>query len=242
MTDQRCENCGAPRFDHPNRGYTLTKGGTLDCLTFVAPPADTESDPIIDIGDGHTMPVSDLFQAPPPDHLLSTEEIRRIGAMNVGEEGQVRSHEVDVFLDNQRHQYQAHSKDALIEELLRRDRNALVEGRNLADGKTAGRLLREFVRGVLNVADYADLRKISATSSSKAGLVEHLLQALGADPADARELKRHGHMLGTGQTSEEAEAEISNPSVPQFPSPRVADDIRQHRREHTAGATDDHER
>lgn len=116
---------------------------------------------------------------------LSPQAIRRIGALQVED---IQDATLDVFLESQRVVYEQTSKADLIETLLERDRTLALEGRQLASGVTGGRLLREFVRGVLAAADRQDF--------SKTERLERILQALGAEPAEARQLRLHGHTLG----------------------------------------------
>jgi hypothetical protein len=125
---------------------------------------------------------------------LTPQQIRRLGALQVED---IADEAMEQFLSQQRAVYEDTSREELIQTLLDRDRNLASEGRAMANGLTGARLLREFVRGVLSAADRAD----------PAG-IERVLQELGAPPADARQLRRDGHMLGTGQTSEERRLEL----------------------------------
>lgn len=168
---------------------------------------------------------------------LGQDELRRVGAMMIGEEGQVENSKITDFVEQQKESYKGYSREHLIEELCRRDRNAIIEGQNLADGRTAGRLLREFVRGMLYAADHAQLRTIrdEVQDTTKAGLVENILRKLGAEPAPARMLRMYGTPLGTGATAEEAEQNISSPErIPQLPSTSAADSIRDFRAKNVA--------
>lgn len=148
---------------------------------------------------GHAVP-ADVDLAP---RLLSAAEIRRVGALTVQEETNVNT---EHFLAEQRKAYAAASREHLEEELLRRDRNALLEGRQLQDGRLAGNLLRELVRHLLTLSDHAQLRRIG--DATKAGSIEGILEALGAAPADARMLRLYGTTLGSGKPEEEARAEF----------------------------------
>lgn len=117
------------------------------------------------------------------------QTIRRLGALQIVEEG---SRNVDDFLLRQRAVYEQTSREELIETLVARDRQLVYEGRQMADGRIGGRLLREFVRGVLSAADRNEPQRI-----------EQILQALGAEPADARQLRLRGTTLGDGLGPEE---------------------------------------
>lgn len=126
-----------------------------------------------------------------PPRLLTPQEIRRIGAMQVEDE---RVSGITDFLDQQRLVYEDCSKQQLMNALLDRDKTLALEGRQLADGRIQGRLLREFVRGVLSMADHAALRSVG--DGTKAGTIEKLLLAMGAEPADLRQIKQDGTTLG----------------------------------------------
>lgn len=177
---------------------------------------------------------------PPPNlpKLLTVQEIRRLGALDVEES---HSAATEQFITDQQEKYKQYSKEHLIEELCRRDRTAIQEGRDLADGKTAGNLLREFVRGVLHMADHASLRAIdrkglTLRDESKSGTIENLLRALGAEPSDNRTLRLEGSMLGPGLSDPQEQEELIQAAdrIPQLPSVEVADSIRAHRAEHVA--------
>jgi hypothetical protein len=159
------------------------KTGPIEQL--VANVEPTERTEISRVSDG------DLGLAPLPVRpaLLSPQEIRRLGALQVE---LVADQQMRKFLEQQESAYQQYSKAELIEELLLRDQRLASEGRAAAQGVTGGRLLREFVRGVLTAVDNKDPQR-----------VEKLLQALGAEPADARQLRLHGTTLGDGKTQEE---------------------------------------
>jgi hypothetical protein len=125
---------------------------------------------------------------------LTPQQIRRLGALQVED---IADEAMEQFLSQQRAVYEDTSREELIQTLLDRDRSLASEGRAMANGLTGARLLREFVRGVLSAADKADPMRL-----------ERVLKELGAPPADARQLRRDGHMLGTGQTSEERRLEL----------------------------------
>jgi hypothetical protein len=114
---------------------------------------------------------------------LPPEQLRRIGALTLDEE---RSEAVEQRVMEQRHTYEDASKDQLIETLIDRDRQLMREGRRLADGTVGSRVLREFMRASLYAAD----------GKANPAMVERVLLTLGAEPADARQLKQHGSTLG----------------------------------------------
>lgn len=168
----------------------------------------------------------------PKRRLLTTQEIRRVGALQVEEQ---RDEAAGIFLDQQRQGYKDYSKEELIRELVRRDSTSLHEGRALADGRMAGALLREFVRGTLQLADHGSLRAVDRQGlrlddGNKTGTIENILRALGAEPADNRTLRLEGHTLGRGPDSN-PEKEIIDPAIPQLTSPTAPDSIREFRRE-----------
>lgn len=179
-------------------------------------------------------PASEVAKDIPKD-LLTIAQIRRLGAMEAEE---TRLEGTTQFLASQRVEYLAHSKDDLIDELLRRDESALKEGRGLADGRIAGNLLREFVRGILHTADAAALKQIEGFARD--GQIQAILELLGADPVDRRQLRTEGSMLGTGQTSEEREAAIEQlPDVERTaPKLEVADAVREFHAEHHVKGSD----
>jgi hypothetical protein len=135
---------------------------------------------------------------------LTPEEIRRIGALQVKNN---RDLSMEQFCDEQRRTYEQLSKEELINLLVERDRGLAAEGRALADGRIQGRILREFVRGVLHMADHSALRSIER-DGTKTSLVERLLLAMGAEPADARQLKLHGTTMGRTDDEQDDFAEV----------------------------------
>lgn len=135
--------------------------------------------------------------------LLSIQEVRKLGALQVPA---VHDDTMDAFLEQQKEAYQEHSKEELIEALIDRDRQLASEGRALADGRIGGRLLREFVRGVLYRADNAEIAGVKqALLTGKVGAIDQVLKALGAEEADARQIRLHGHTLGDDEAVEAAE-------------------------------------
>lgn len=166
--------------------------------------------------------------------LLTTQEIRRVGALTVQEETNVNT---DHFLSEQRKTYASATHRDLEEELLRRDKTALLEGRQLQDGRLAGSLLRELTRHLLQTADHAALTRISTAASNKSLAIDDILTALGADPMDRRMLRLYGTALGSGKTEEEARAthegltdgSIAHTEDLTIGRPDVADSIRERR-------------
>jgi hypothetical protein len=113
-------------------------------------------------------------------------DLLRLGALTLEED---RAASVEALLTEQEHTYrrvlERSGPEPLIAALLERDRHLAQMGRQLADGRTAGRLLREFVRAVLARAD------LNAGSE-----VERILGELNAEQADARQLRLHGSTTG----------------------------------------------
>lgn len=136
---------------------------------------------------GEPAPVAKR-EAPP---ALTTTQVRRLGALSVQDEESIQ---IDNVLADQRNFYESASKEELIKTLLERDKTAMLEGRQLARGQIQGNLLREIMRGILLSCDHATLRRIG--DASKTGQVESILEMLGAEKADARQLKLHGSTLG----------------------------------------------
>lgn len=139
------------------------------------------------------LPDGDLGLAPPPEppKALSPAEILRLGALTLQAE---RSEAVEQLLMEQEQTYleiyqklgPASGVKALVAALLDRDRALANMGRQVADGRTASRLLREFMRAAL----YA------SGGRPDAQMVERALEKLGAEPADMRQLRLHGSTLG----------------------------------------------
>lgn len=233
MTDpdamyQTC-TCTHFRLDHAgiavDNGYDPESGRPrvreqLQCLvadcgcvefTPVIPPPMTEAD------------ANNAFQAPPPKKLLSTRDIRMIGAM---EHEETRAAGTAQFLADQRHTYEGHSKEHLIEELLRRDAAAINEGRALTDGRMAGRFLREIVRGILHTADAQDLLRIEG--AGRHGRIQDVLEILGAECGDRRQIRTEGSLIGdvlSGEEDPEKRIEALSPEQRTTPRPDVAQDI-----------------
>lgn len=166
--------------------------------------------------------------------LLTTQEIRRVGALTVQEETRVNT---DQFITEQREVYARTDKRELEAELLRRDRNALLEGRQLQDGRLAGNLLRELVRHLMQTADHVALSRLSTAAGNKTLAIDQILLALGAEPADLRLLKEAGTTLGTGKDPAEvasefaalADGRLAHTDDMTTGRPDVADSIREQR-------------
>ncbi len=104
------------------------------------------------------------------------------------------------LLEDQRHAYLEASREDLIDALLARDRQLANLGRQVADQRTASRLLREFMRAALYVAGgKADARQ-----------VEETLNKLGAEPADMKQLKQYGSTLGPLEPPEERAEDLAS--------------------------------
>lgn len=141
------------------------------------------------------MSDSDDALAPPPQPL-SPEQILRRGILSLEEES---SEAVERLVTEQQETYrqvlkQPGGQDLILQALLDRDRQLARTGREMASGRAATKMLREFVRGLLNLADYASVRRVG--DATKTGQIEKVLEALGAEPADLRQLKQHGSTLG----------------------------------------------
>lgn len=75
----------------------------------------------------------------------------------------------------------------------------------------AGKLLREFMRAALQKADHQQLRAVG--DATKTGKIEEVLELLGAEPADARQLKLHGSTLGPLESPEEQREKLERAGV-----------------------------
>jgi hypothetical protein len=131
-----------------------------------------------------------LTPRPAAPTALRPAEILRLGALTLQAE---KSEAVEQLLAEQQYTYQGSSKQELIEALLDRDRALANMGRQIADGRTASRLLREFMRAAL----YA------AGGKADPLVVERALEKLGAEPADRRQVQRDGSTLGPLEEADE---------------------------------------
>lgn len=131
-----------------------------------------------------------LFQPKPPKRPLTEQGLMMLGIQFP--EGRQPTHEIERHLGEQAAEYEQFSKEQLIEELIRRDRNAIVKGQEIAEGKTAGKLLREFVRGILYQADEADRQVIQNELQPGRGTIDTILKLMGAEPTPKRDLRLNG--------------------------------------------------
>lgn len=154
------------------------------------PKTDSET---LQKADDPPLTDGDLALAVP--RLVGPAELLRLGALTLEQE---RSDAIESLITDQQQQYREALKqrgpEALIQALADRDRLLAQTGRDLATGRTQGRLLREFVRGLLQYADHSQLRAIG--DATKAGKIEGILVALGAEPTDLQQLKKQGSTLG----------------------------------------------
>jgi hypothetical protein len=141
-----------------------------------------------------------LAVVPPKPKVLSPEEILRLGALTLQAE---RSDAVNDLLMEQHEVYKQASKGELIQALLDRDRQLANMGRQIADGRSATRLLREFMRAALYSAD----------GHRDPALVEQALLKMGAEPADARTLALHGSTLGPLESPEQRAEDLASGKV-----------------------------
>lgn len=125
--------------------------------------------------------------SPEPPKVLAPEALLRLGALTLQSE---QSAAVEQLLDEQELAYQIalekYGPRGLITALRDRDRLLLNQGRQMADGRTAGRLLREFMRAAL----------YTAGGKPQIEAAEAAIRRLGGEEADARQLKLHGSTLG----------------------------------------------
>lgn len=136
---------------------------------------------------------------PPEARPLPAAQVLRLGALTLEQEQSVA---VERLLEDQRAMYEDCSKGALIEALLDRDRLLAHQGRQIADGRTVGRIAREMIRAAL----------YSAGGRPDAQAVQRAIEAF--DPAerevDARQLKLHGSTLGPLGDPEKAAAALES--------------------------------
>jgi hypothetical protein len=151
------------------------------------------------------MPIDDdaIYQAlahRDPPKALSPGEILRLGALTLQAE---RSDSVEHLLMEQRYLYEQARREDLIQALLDRDRQLANMGRQVADGRSATRLLREFMRAAL----------YQAGGKADPLIVEQTLTRLGAEPADQRSLALHGSTLGPLTPPEERAEDLASGKV-----------------------------
>lgn len=210
-------------------GLDLTLGGEAGCVS-LAMLAAAEQPKVPEQPEQPEVPAP----TQPTQPLPTYETMLQVGALIP--EGKPRSQEIQDYLDEQRKVYQGADKDRLIDALLQRDEAAIRQGQEAAGGQLHGRLIKEFLRGVLHLMDHQEISRLTLLGgNSKSLMIEGMLQALGAPPTDLRELKRNGTGLGElGPVTEDPELAIQQPKVPQLPSVAAAEDIRAHRAEHVA--------
>jgi hypothetical protein len=119
--------------------------------------------------------------------VLAPEALLRLGALTIEAES---SDALEKLLDQQKAAYEAafleRGVGALITALRDRDRLLANQGRQIVDGRAAGRLLREFMRAALYQAE----------GRPQIEAAEQAIRRLGGEQADARQLKLHGSTLG----------------------------------------------
>ena len=148
--------------------------------------------------DEHTAP-------PEPPRVLSAEALLRLGALTVdGDQISALRGILRELEETYRKVLTLEGPEPLIQGLLDRDTQLAHLGRQVADQKTAGRLLREFMRMALQGSDHASLKRIG--DATKTGKIEEVLQLMSGSVADARQLRLHGSTLGP-MASPEAAAE-----------------------------------
>jgi hypothetical protein len=100
-----------------------------------------------------------------------------------------RAANVEIHLAEQKVVYERVLREnpgKLVDALLDRDRIIAQVGREIADGRMGGKMLREFVRAALASADRA---------ADPVAVQKFMEQALGAEKADLRQLKLKGTTL-----------------------------------------------
>ena len=133
--------------------------------------------------------------------VLAPEALMRLGALTLQTE---RSDAVEQQLSDQQIAYEEalrlHGPQGLITALLERDRLLLNQGRQMADGRMAGRLLREFMRAAL----------YTAGGKPQIEAAEAAIKRLGGEEADARQLKLHGSTLGPLEAPERVAEQLAS--------------------------------
>lgn len=219
-----CPGCLAWLAEHP----------TIGKITVVEP----ESTVVPEILDSLAEPVpvfEELQQTPPapppPPKALDEWALLRLAAVQPGDETYLSMADAE-HLQGQRRAYQEYSKEDLIDELIARDTSAIKRGREVGDGRTAGRLLREFTRAILYTADAADLRE-SQAMLAKGESINKVLELLGAEKTPLRDLRVNGGtLLGKigpiSAANQDPEEAIQHPTgqARQWPSEKTAEGIR----------------
>lgn len=179
-----------------------------------------------------TLPEPGVPPGLPARTPLTVHQLLQLGATQP-EGGRITSPVLKEHLAHQEQVYACYSKEELVAELVRRDAGLIKQGQEAADGRMAGRLLREFVRGILYSADQADLNQ-TQEMLAKGEQIDSILRMLGAEPAPKRDLRVNGGTtLGPigpvsmiDQSPEKAIQDLSDLSRRQFPSEKAADEIR----------------
>lgn len=134
----------------------------------------------------------------PKVEILAPTTLLKLGALTLQTE---QSQAVDGHLADQEIAYrealERYGPEGLITALLERDKLLLNQGRTIADGRMLSRLTRELVRAAL----------YSQGGRPDVAAVQKALEGFGAEPADLRQLARHGSTLGVleepGQVAEQ---------------------------------------
>lgn len=218
-SDVTCPNC---------RGLLALARDAMEAKAKIADPAPVTGDQLAP-PESLVGPAIDVAMQQRADAIhgkpLTAQQLQRLGA--IMPDGVVPSMARAEHLEMQRRNYHAYSKADLIDEIIRRDESEILRGQDAASGRLMSRLIREFLRGVLYAVDANELRTIN--HGDKTTVVEKLLQAMGTEPADARQLRIEGSMVGNIRDARPADEAIESPLVPQLPSPETADAIREQR-------------
>ena|SRR5665213_372355 len=129
--------------------------------------------------------------------ILPPEQLLRLGALTLQAE---RSEAVERLLEDQAAVYVTKSKEELVEALVARDALLAHQGRQIADGRTGSRLLREFMRAALYQAE----------GKGSIEAAEAAIRRLGGEEADARQLKLHGSTLGPLESPEAVAGKLAS--------------------------------
>lgn len=161
-----------------------------------SPPAEICTAPEVPFPSRIPAVLSPEVPFPPVQPLALPKALDEVTLMRIGAEfpqidGHANKAEIDRHLEAQRQEYLRYDRVDLVAELIRRDKNAILKGQEIAEGKVTGRLLREFVRGILYTADKADLVGIERGLRNGAQ-IDRILGLLGAESASARDLRLNG--------------------------------------------------
>lgn len=131
----------------------------------------------------------------PERHALDPAALQHLGALSLEfEQSEAIDRVVMAQEDTYRQILREQGPEPLIAALLARDRQLAQQGREMADGRSATRLLREVMRGLLQRSDHAQLRAIG--DATKTGTIAAIVDTLSGETTDARQLKLHGSTLG----------------------------------------------